>query len=84
MDNLFNITLSDGKEIEIIAVHLDRNCVDFKWVGGEYEGVCLFHCTITDLNAIPAQIEEAANAILVFTVEAEKVVEEVVEGAEDE
>ena len=65
MSNLFNITLDDGKEIEIIAVHLDRNCVDFKWVGGEYEGVCLFPCEITDLDAIPAQVEEAANAALV-------------------
>jgi len=63
--SLFNITLSDGKEIEIIGVQLNRNVVDFKWVGGEYGGDCCFPCTIESLEDIPAQIEVCANENLV-------------------
>ena len=62
---MFNITLDNGKEIEILAVHLNRNCVDFKWVDGAYGGDCVFPCEITNLSEIPAQVEAAANAELV-------------------
>ncbi len=68
---MFNITLSNDKEIEILAVHLNRNCVDFKWVDGAYSGDCLFPCEITDLEDIPGQVEAAANAELVGEVEGE-------------
>lgn len=62
---MFNIILSNGKEIEILAVHLNRNVVDFKWVNGEYTGDCCFPCELASLDDIPGQIGVAANAELV-------------------
>ena len=62
---MFNITLSNGKEIEIIAVHLNKNLVDFKWVDGVYNGDCAFPCELSSLEDIPGQVEVAANAALV-------------------
>jgi hypothetical protein len=61
---MFNITLSDGKEIEIIAVQLNKNMVDFRWVDGVYTGDCSFPCELTSLEDISGQIEIAANSQL--------------------
>ena len=62
---MFNITLSNNKEIEIIAVHLNKNLVDFKWVGGVYNGDCAFPCELSSLEDIPGQIQIAADSELV-------------------
>ena len=62
---MFDIILSNDKTIQILAVHLNRNVVDFKWLDGPYTGDCCFPCEIASLEDIPTQIEVCANAALV-------------------
>jgi hypothetical protein len=62
---MFNITLSNSKEIEIIGIQFNRNVVDFRWVDEAYTGDCAFPCEFTSFVDIPGQVETAANAALV-------------------
>lgn len=66
---MFEITLSNGKTIEITDVHLASNVVAFRWIDGVYNGACSFPCELTSLEDIPGQVEAAANAELVTEVE---------------
>jgi hypothetical protein len=47
-----NITLSNGREIEILAINFRNGTIDFKWVNDVYKGECSFNMTFD--NGIPS------------------------------
>ena len=60
------ITLSNGKKLEILGINFRNNTIDFKWVDGVYGGECCFPMIMQE-GVIPSieDIEQAANSELV-------------------
>jgi hypothetical protein len=64
---MFNITLSNGKKINIILIDLRKKTIDFQWVeGSDYSGDCSFECESLDgFNNFVGKITNCANEKLV-------------------
>ncbi len=58
------ITLSDGMVIEVLAIDLAHNAVDWRRTSGPHTGACKSACEITSQETATAEITAAIEADL--------------------
>ena len=55
---------NEAREVEILAVNLAGQSIDFRWINGNYNGVCTVPANIeltpTQLSAIAGAIQSGA------------------------
>jgi len=52
---IVNLNSETHPQAEIVAILMDKNTVDFKWIGTNYNGIC--NCPYVSVGDIPTEAE---------------------------